>query len=102
MPYIICEKHGGAAAAMACSHLAEQIHDGVQVNVPAIVQAEYLGQIGWSVRLCPGCARQLGYSQEITTLHGDEGLEQTFGIEDQVPVCWLCFRAVCPAAFDSN
>ncbi len=102
MPYVICPKHGGAPAPLVCSHLADKINDGGSVSEPAVVEAEYLGQIAWRVRLCQQCAAQLGYSETNTTFHGEIGLDQVFGIENQVPVCWECFRESCADASTTN
>jgi hypothetical protein len=101
MPFVVCEKHGGAPAPMVCSHLRDKILAGLRIEKPAVVEAvdSELGPV-WVVRLCQECAKRLGYSEFRTTFRSgcevqpaDDGLERVFvAIEDQVPVCAGCFR----------
>lgn len=95
MPAMMCETHGTAPCPLTCSHIADQVRQHLAID-PFYISAKYLGLPAWGVVLCPDCARQYGYSERLTKLEGESGLDEIFSIQDQVPVCASCFRECCP------
>jgi len=96
MAFVLCETHGGAVAPIACSHIAVLVRSHVTITPPFYVWAEYLDELAWAVNLCVECANKYGFTDPVTKLVGEEGMDRIFGIEDQLPVCNACFEECCP------
>jgi hypothetical protein len=92
MPRIICERHGAQGAALVCTHIQQQVSQRLDIRDVKTVTANYDETPVWQVHLCSECAAGYGYSDRKSALAGDEGLDRIFAVDDQVPVCALCFN----------
>jgi|GEM_PF-6919308 len=92
MAFFICQLHGGNTPELVCSHILQGVSDGNRISDTVVVEAEYDGSPVWAVRLCRPCAEHYGYRRSIVTLHGDDGLDEIFNIEEHCPVCALCLQ----------
>ncbi len=94
MGRILCKKHGAQGISLVCPHIERDVLARRHIDVVIRVDAEYLDDLGWTVRLCQECAARNGFSASVV-LHGDEGMDRASELEEQRPAI-LCFQDLRP------
>jgi hypothetical protein len=97
MPRILCKIHGNTGAPLVCTHIADLIQSRTSFDLPFCVSADHLAPFVFGVHLCAECAAKYGFSDAVTKLEGESGLDRIFEIDDQTPVCNTCFTECCRA-----
>ena len=93
MAFIICQRHGGHIATLACIHICDAVQRRIPLPELFYIDAWYLGESAWGYHVCPMCAREIGIIENHTIWNDDESLDRLFAMDlDVAPVCSLCFN----------